>query len=1208
MDATLPTCSSCSHVNPPGSRFCSHCGSRLAAICPACAAENAPGSRFCNQCGTALTAAPASGPTDDRVKRSVSVPAPVAPSARVPASQTAPPHPEERRPVTSLFCDLVGFTPLTERLDAEEVRDIQERYFAAMREQIARFGGRVEKYVGDAVLAFFGAPLALEDDPERAVLCALGMQGAMGGVQAYVSDRYGVELAIRVGVNTGEVVSGAWEIGGRIDLNLTGDAINTAARLQTAAEPGGVLVGAETMMLTRRRIEYGDRLELTLKGKSATVPAYPALRVRERLGERWDIQQVTPLIGRDREVFDLMNAWAGVQEGEGRLITIVGDAGVGKSRLINEFVSRLSIDEDVRTVRGRCLSYGKEVSLWLVGDLLRNLFGIRESDGLEEVQNALRGALAELLDEIETTTRDEAVDVLGEVLGLTAGSSTLANAGAEIRRQALIRSLRLLLTALQTQPGAVLILEDLHWIDEASQEVLAEVLQDIPGLRMVVLAVQRPGWMAPWAEWGFTDRITLRPLENDEATKLAGAVLGGLEPSRELEAYIADRAGGNPFFVEEMLRALQESGGLEQRDGQMFLGGGAAERLPTTLMGVLLARLDRLESEARTVAQVASVIGRSFAVRLLAQMVGRDQSALEQPLSTLQRAEIAYPRRSSDLEYVFKHVSMRETAYNTLLQKRRQELHLAAARAIASMYSSHEYAEMIANHYAKTEEHAEAAVWLEKAGDRAAAVYSTEIALAHYGQALARMQRTDADALSTTRLDEKLGGVLYIAGRYGEAIRRLDPAVEAYRGASDLEAAGRVSALVGMAHRSLGNVQEGLDRVRPMIPLLTPEGPSPALASLYLALAQLYFLAGQYAETLDAATQAAEYATAIGDKRLLGEAEERRGTALVGLGRPADGRSVIEGAIATIEETGNLAVLWRALNNLAYAADQQGKMRDVRHYTERALEVARQIGNPDQIAFILGNLGSTLITEGDWTAARQHLEQAIDLMGRDCRTANAANPLSYLGLLLLREGDWTEASRVLEEALEISREAGARQVQEPVETHLAELDLLQGRPRAALARLQALVAEETPHLGAQSLLAWTYLELDEPDAIDQAEAIVGAAVDQARSQGRNLALAEALHVQGTVHARLGRWDEAEIALTEGIELSHAIPYPYAEARTLIELASIRARPDASIDGLSCLHQALAIFRRLGAKKDVERAEVALAEYGISSEVRPTEKR
>jgi len=262
---------------------------------------------------------------------------------------------DERRLVTALFCDLVGFTPLSAQLDPEEVRELQAAYFGAMSRQIERYGGTVEKYAGDAVLALFGAPIAHEDDAERAVLCALGMQIAIEPVADQARERWDVQPSIRVGVNTGEVVSGVWEVGNRQDVAVTGDAINTAARIQAAGEPGEVLAGEETMRLTRRRIRYGDRRELVLKGKSGPVPAYPAVGLREQFGERWETSEgATPLVGRDREMVQLLDGWMRAQSGEGELVTLVGDAGVGKSRLMSEFLERVG---GTSTIRVRCTHF-----------------------------------------------------------------------------------------------------------------------------------------------------------------------------------------------------------------------------------------------------------------------------------------------------------------------------------------------------------------------------------------------------------------------------------------------------------------------------------------------------------------------------------------------------------------------------------------------------------------------------------------------------------------------------------------------------------------------------------------------------------------------------------------------------------------------------------------------------------------------------------
>jgi adenylate cyclase len=1109
----------------------------------------------------------------------------------VPAPALAPPQ-EERRLVTALFCDLVGFTPLSEQLDPEEVRDIQAEYFKAMSAQIERYGGTVEKYAGDAVLALFGAPVAHEDDAERAVLCALGMQAAIEPVAAQARSRWNVEPAIRVGVNTGVVVSGVWDAGGRQDVAVTGDTVNTAARLQAAAEPSEVLVGVEAAHLTQRRIVYGERRELVLKGKAGTFLAYAALGLREQLGERWEGQEhVTPLVGRQREMAQLLDAWARAQRAEGQLVMLVGDPGVGKSRLISELIDKVSGSSAMRVIRGRCLSYGQQISLWLIADVLRNLFDVRENEAPDRMHERLTERLGSLLGSQDAETRDVARDVLGTVLGLPPGGSGVALADAQVRRRSMIRSLRLLLGALSERGSTILVLEDLHWIDAASAEVLIEILADVPGLRLLVVAAQRPGWTAPWTEWGWPEPLRLRPLGEEEAAALAQAVLGGTSLSPELEHYVAERAGGNPFFVEEMLRALQEAGDIVEQEGQMQLVPGAVERLPSTLTEVLLARLDRLEAEVRSLAQVASVIGRNFAVRLLASVTGQEEIALELPLASLQRAEIAFPRRGPDLEYVFKHVSMREVAYNTLVQKCRQALHLATARAIASLYPAEEYVEMIAYHYSRTEEHVEAAEWLERAGDRAAEVYANESSIAYYQEARRRAQIAGLEDTTLARVDEKLAAVLVRLGRYDGALEALERAAEAYRRGRNSEATARVTAQIGRVHRFRGTLDEGIARVQPVLETLAWSGPSQGLSALNVALSHLFFAGGRFRESLQAAERASELARAVGDDRILAEAEVGRGTGLAYVGRREEGLKVLEDAIPLAEAVGDPFTLWRALNNAAEMYRLRAEPRPARAYLERALESCERMGDLGQVSFILANLAQLLFPLGEWAAARAYVERAATVAESIGSSWFAAYPPLQLGQLALLEGDWEQARRKLEESLALSQAHHGLEGMVYAQAVLAELDLLQGRAQDALRRLEPLLQEDMQRGTILPPLGWSYLEVGD---IAQAEQVVQEAVAEATAQQTRLFLVEALRVQGMVCARQRRWEEAERAFREGLELARSMPYPYAEARLLEEESRLHQQLGESEPARQQLEEALAIFQRLGALKDVERTEHVLA--------------
>jgi len=464
---------------------------------------------------------------------------------------------EGRRLITALFCDLISFPSVDAPPDPEDVRDVQRTYFAEVKALVERYGGMVEKYGGSTVLAVFGLATAHEDDPERALLCALEMQQTVPQA-IHPAHVWAPPPSIRVGIETGEVVTEStsgydWE-----DTAVSGHAINAASMLQSSAEPGQILVGQEAAHLTRSRIRYCEPRELSLRGSSSTTRVFQALGLDQSTERLWqtihEILPPAPFVGREREIAVLEQLWQSCQAGRGELVSIVGEPGIGKSRLIAEFVSRVAADDDFRVLHARCFSYSQEVSLWLVADLLRSIFSLPEDDTLDGIGDRLDAAVPDLLSAEDEDRRLEARDVLGEVLGLPPSESLVSRAGAEIRRNALVRSLRLVLAALSDRSPTILVLQDLHWIDASSNDVLAKITVDVPGLPVLVVVAQREGWSGPWAEWSWPERLTLRPLLESEGAALAAEVLGRIHLSADLEQYLAQWAGGNPFFIEELGR------------------------------------------------------------------------------------------------------------------------------------------------------------------------------------------------------------------------------------------------------------------------------------------------------------------------------------------------------------------------------------------------------------------------------------------------------------------------------------------------------------------------------------------------------------------------------------------------------------------------------------------------------------------------------
>jgi class 3 adenylate cyclase/tetratricopeptide (TPR) repeat protein len=1098
--------------------------------------------------------------------------------------------------VTALFCDLVGFTPLSESLDAEQVRLLQTSYFERMSGLIARYGGTVEKFAGDAVLALFGVPVAHGDDAERAVLCALDMQEAIRTLAVDVRKRWGVDLGLRIGINTGEGVSGVVDAGGRRDFSVTGDVVNTAARLQTAAEPGSVMAGQETMRLARRAVRFGDRRDLTLKGKSQSVAAYQVLEARSGVAGRALSRRLTRLVGRDHELGIVLHAWERVLDGNGALISLVADAGVGKSRLLTDAIVRIMEGGTVPQIWGRCLSYGQDLSLSLIADLLRSLLGAQ--DHTTDNLHALLSQRAEsLLAGEDPDHQAAAVDVLGEVLGQAPGNSIVSEAGAQARRQVLVRSLRSLLAGMAASGPVVMVLDDVHWIDAASAEVLRDLLADVPGLPVLVIAASRPEWIPLWAEWTWVERLHLRPLGERDVIVLARELLGGAELEPALERYVTERAGGNPFFVEELLHALQDAGGVVQVEGVAHLVQTAAAALPLTLTEIILARLDRLEAEVRDLVQVASVIGRSFAVDLLQRVTRQSDAFLTPALSTLLQAEIAFPRPGSTAEYIFKHVTMRDVAYKTLLTRRRQELHAAIARAISALDPTDESIEIVAYHFSQTEEHAEAAAWLERAGDRSAGVFANQAAISHYEESRRRYQLSGSSSDAISRVSEKLGRVFRIIAWFDEAIEELQTAAGRYRDEGDLQSEARAMAAISEVHFARGASDQAIASVQNVLARLEwddeAEPPPRALAGVYIAMVDPFYSLNRFEDALTVAWRAMEAARELGDERLLIEATVHYGLALQGIGRLDEAGTVLGEIIPRAEKVGDLASLAKALVWHGDIVLAQGRPLEARRSYEHAIAVDQNRGDVAETASVLVHLGHVSIILGDWPAAQSYFEQAVELVRASSYSRASTFALISLGEHYLYQGAPESAARYLEEPFTIAERSGQTSEITYLHVPLAGWDLCEGRAQAALERLEPLLREprfETSldHRGLQ-IAALAYVDQGN---LPSARALAEHGMEHATGQTNLLAVLGWLPVLGAIAAAQSNEDEAERYLLEALALARDIGYRHQEGRVLQALGMLHG------DGPSELEAALEIFRELGAKPDAERVERTLAPAAI----------
>ncbi len=691
-------CPSCQTENPASQKFCGECGTRLPVLCPSCGHANPQPQKFCGECGAQLV-----------------VPAPIVATSRFASPQQyTPKHlaekilisrsalTGERKQVTVLFVDVVGSTAIAEKLDPEEMHRILDQAFELILEEIHEYEGTVTQFLGDGLMALFGAPVAHEDHAVRAVHAALGIQRAASEYGTRLRDQRGIEFKIRIGLNTGLVVVGAIGNDLRMDYTAIGDTTNLAARMQQHAAPGTVLLAEPTYRLIGGYFETRPVGPLTVKGKSVPIESYEVL-VARRGRTRLDLaaeRGLTPYFGRDRELHALSECFEKVKSGRGQVVFIVGEPGIGKSRLLFEFRRRLA--EEATWLEGHCISFGRSIAFYPLIDLLKRNFGVEESDTEETIISKIERGVLLMGEELRPT-----LQYIRYLLSVDPGDAAVLSMDPQLRRGEIFEALRrLLLRAAELRPQ-VLIFEDLHWMDKATEESLQLIADSIAAIRVLLILTYRPDYHQPFGERTYHTRIAPDNLSTEATIQMAQAMLAAEKIPEEVKELIVKKAEGNPFFVEEVVKSLQEIGVL-QHVGDGFV---LAKRLdsifvPDTIQDVIMARIDRLDEAPKKTLQLASVIGREFTRRLLDRL-GELRGRHDELLKTLKAIELIHEKSIyPELAYMFKHALTHEVAYNSLLVQRRKELHGFIALAIEELYADRlgEQYEVLAYHFSKAEE------------------------------------------------------------------------------------------------------------------------------------------------------------------------------------------------------------------------------------------------------------------------------------------------------------------------------------------------------------------------------------------------------------------------------------------------------------------------------------------------------------------------
>ena len=1082
-------------------------------VCPSCARENADDASFCSGCGTALASAPAR---------------------------------EERKVVTCLFCDVVGFTARAERMDPEDVRRVLQPYHARVRSELERFGGTVEKFIGDAVMALFGAPVAHEDDPERAVRAALSIRDTL------VEEG---DLEVRIGITTGEVLVALDTRPEAGEGMASGDVVNTAARLQAAAPTNGILVDETTYRATERAIEYSDPRAVEAKGKAAAIAVWDAKRARARVA----VERVggAALVGREREMALLRETLARVvRESEPQLVTLVGVPGIGKSRLVYELFQTIETGEHglVYWRHGRSLPYGDGVTFWALGEMVKAQAGILESDGSEQAGEKLRQAVARFVEDEGDAAWSERL--LRPLVGLETDE-----AWAGDRRDESFAAWRRFLEAIADDRPLVLVFEDLHWADDVLLDFVDHLVDWARGVPILVLVTARPELVSRRPGWGGgklnSSTILLSPLTEEETARLLQVLLGRSALDADIQARLLEHAGGNPLYAEEFTR--------------MLLSRPEEVVLPETVQGIIAARLDTLPVEEKELLQSAAVIGRVFWLGAL----GGERWTLEERLHSLARKEFVTRNRRGSVageeEFVFRHALVRDVAYEQIPRAERADKHRAAAQWLESLGRVENHAEMLAHHYLRALELRRALDEpvsdiieparraLIDAGDRAVSLNSFNPSARFYEDALALGGLAPSE---DAELRFRWARSLHLAGLSSRE-GALEDARDALLSIGDSERAAEADAFLAEHWWHRGDSDRSSFHLGRAHALVADRPASNSKAQVFSQVARYRMLAHENAEAMEIGAEAFAMAEALGRDDLRAQTLDTIGVARFYLG-DAGGLDDIERSIEIALEARSPEAA-RGYNNLGACVGTLGDLRRALAHVDEAITTGERLGEVNSTRFSRTFRVWLLFRSGAWHYALPPANEFLEACEAGQSHYHEAQTRVSRAFVLLARDDVASAVRDVQAALPRARAASDPQNLVPALSGSARVLVEAGKLEEARTVAEETLAQEP--VGHAAELAWVADEL-----------------------------ALTADVSAWLQPSLGtRWkDAAEAVLrrdfSAAAELYHEIGDRPDEARARVRDAEGLVAEGRRAQADEQLQKALVFYRTVGATRYIRRAE------------------
>ena len=1075
------TCPRCQQENPAGVKFCGECGARLESVCPACQVPNPPANKFCHQCGGPLTGAP---PAEKFASPHAYTPKHLA--EKILTSKAA--LEGERKQVTVLFADLKGSMELLADRDPEEARKILDPVLERMMEAVHRYEGTVNQVMGDGIMALFGAPLAHEDHAVRACYAALRMQEAIRRYTEDLRRSHGIEVQIRVGLHSGEVVVRAIGSDLHMDYSAIGQTTHLAARMEQLAPPGSIRLTGEALRLAEGFIQVAPLGPIPVKGLADPVEVFELLGAaptRTRL-QAAAARGLTRFVGRQPELEALRQALAKAHAGHGQIVALVGEAGVGKSRLVWEF-THSHRTEGWLILESGSVSYGKATSYLPVIDLLKTYCQIESRDDPRKIREKVTGKLLTLDRALEPT-----LPAFLALLDVPVEDAQWQALDPPQRRQRTLDACkRLLLRESQVQP-LLLVFEDLHWIDTETQALLDTLLESLPTARLLLLVNYRPEYQHGWGSKTYYTQLRIDPLPAESADALLQALLGtdaGLGPLKQL---LIGRTQGNPFFLEESVRTLIETKGLAGERGAYRLATALPSiQVPATVQAVLAARIDRLPADEKRLLQAAAVIGEEVSFALLQVIADLPEEALRRGLAHLQAAEFLYEASLfPDLEYTFKHGLTYQVAYGSLLQERRRALHGRILEAIERLYPDRlaEQVERLAHHALRGEVWEKALRYLRQAGAKAVARSALREAVACFEQALGALHHLpeDRDTLEQAiDLRVELRQVLYPLGELDRLFDYLHEAETLARALDDQRRLGRVSASMAYYFWAAGDPDRAIESGQRALEIAEALGDFPFRIDANFRLGQAYHSLGDYRRALEcfgrnvASLQGELVRKRFGMPGL--PSVLSRGwlvRCFAELGEFAEAIAPGEEAVRIAEAVDHPVSLINAYGHSGSLYRRKGEFPKAIPLLERGLGVCQAWHILILFPRIASDLGYAYALGGRVAEALPLLEQAAERDASMRLVADQSIRVAYLSEAYLLAGRMDDAIRFARRALELSRnhkerghEAWALRLLGEIASRSdpSDVDTAEGHYRQAMA--------VTGELGMRPLLAHCQLGL-----------------------------------------------------------------------------------------------------------------------------------